>query len=408
VGAGDLTVRVEEESGDDEIAMLGRIFNKMTRQLKGQRDALLDSNARIEERRRLFDGVLSSVTAGVIGLDARGRVEFVNPSALRLLDLEGEGDHHDRLAKAVPEFAGLLDRLRREGRTSTQEEIRMTRRGKLETLLVRMAERRNEDGGLEGYVVAFDDVSQLVAAQRMTAWADVARRIAHEIKNPLTPIQLAAERITRKFGRQLDTADAAALAQMTGVIVRQTGDLRRIVDEFSRFARMPEPDRKPCDLTQLLRDALTLQGQTLGRALSADLPPAPLVLQLDPTMIGQALTNLIKNAGEALESKIRDGAPEGYAGAVRVTLETNETAAIIRIMDNGIGLPADRERLFEPYVTTRSEGTGLGLPIVKKIIEEHGGTLELTDAPLFDANTHSGAMAVITLPRSEAVQAAAE
>ena len=408
VGAGDLTVRVEEENGDDEIAMLGRIFNKMTRQLKGQRDALLESTARIEERRRLFDGVLSSVTAGVIGLDARGRVEFVNTSALRLLALEAEEDHHERLAQAVPEFAGLLDRLRREGRSTAQEEIRMTRSGKLETLLVRMAERRNEDGGLEGYVVAFDDVTQLVTAQRMAAWGDVARRIAHEIKNPLTPIQLSAERITRKFGRKLEGDDAESLAQMTGVIVRQTGDLRRIVDEFSRFARMPEPDRKPTDLIQLVRDAVTLQRETLGKALTADLPAEAAVLDIDPTMIGQALTNLIKNAGEAVESLRQKGAPDGYSGAVRVEMETGAAAITLRITDNGIGLPQDRARLFEPYVTTRSEGTGLGLPIVKKIIEEHGGTLDLVDAPVMADCTHAGAMAVITLPRPAAVQKAAE
>jgi two-component system nitrogen regulation sensor histidine kinase NtrY len=408
VGSGDLTVRVQEDEGDDEIAMLGRVFNQMTHQLKGQRDALLESSAQTEERRRLFDSVLSSVTAGVIGLDPKGRVEFMNRSALRLLDMEEGDDHHRRLAKAVPEFAGLLEQLRTEGRANAQAEIRMTRRGQLETLLVRMAARRSAEGGLEGYVVAFDDVSKLVTAQRMAAWGDVARRIAHEIKNPLTPIQLSAERIDRKFGRKLEGEDAASLENMTGVIVRQTGDLRRIVDEFSRFARMPEPERTAADITQLLRDAVTLQEQVLGSTLTADLPEDPVIMSLDPTMIGQALTNLIKNAGEAIESLSEKGTEDGYRGEVRVVMDVSDGAVDIRIMDNGIGLPADRARLFEPYVTTREKGTGLGLPIVKKIIEEHGGTLDLVDAPVFEGNTHVGAMVVISLPREAVVKDAAE
>ncbi|MCH2166536.1 MAG: PAS domain-containing sensor histidine kinase [Oceanicola sp.] len=408
VGSGDLTVRVQEDEGDDEIAMLGRVFNQMTHQLKGQRDALLESSAQTEERRRLFDSVLSSVTAGVIGLDPKGRVEFMNRSALRLLDMEEGDDHHRRLAKAVPEFAGLLEQLRTEGRANAQAEIRMTRRGQLETLLVRMAARRSAEGGLEGYVVAFDDVSKLVTAQRMAAWGDVARRIAHEIKNPLTPIQLSAERIDRKFGRKLEGEDAASLENMTGVIVRQTGDLRRIVDEFSRFARMPEPERTAADITRLLRDAVTLQEQVLGSTLTADLPEDPVIMSLDPTMIGQALTNLIKNAGEAIESLSEKGTKDGYRGEVRVEMDVSDGAVDIRIMDNGIGLPADRARLFEPYVTTREKGTGLGLPIVKKIIEEHGGTLDLVDAPVFEGNTHVGAMAVISLPREAVVKDAAE
>ena len=408
VGSGDLTVRVQEDEGDDEIAMLGRVFNQMTHQLKGQRDALLESSAQTEERRRLFDSVLSSVTAGVIGLDPKGRVEFMNRSALRLLDMEEGDDHHRRLAKAVPEFAGLLEQLRTEGRANAQAEIRMTRRGQLETLLVRMAARRSAEGGLEGYVVAFDDVSKLVTAQRMAAWGDVARRIAHEIKNPLTPIQLSAERIDRKFGRKLEGEDAASLENMTGVIVRQTGDLRRIVDEFSRFARMPEPERTAADITRLLWDAVTLQEQVLGSTLTADLPEDPVIMSLDPTMIGQALTNLIKNAGEAIESLSEKGTEDGYRGEVRVEMDVSDGAVDIRIMDNGIGLPADRARLFEPYVTTREKGTGLGLPIVKKIIEEHGGTLDLVDAPVFEGNTHVGAMAVISLPREAVVKDAAE
>ncbi|MEO0390514.1 MAG: HAMP domain-containing protein, partial [Pseudomonadota bacterium] len=251
VGAGDLDVRVREEEGDDEIAMLGRYFNQMTRQLKGQRDTLLDNTRQIERRRRLFDSVLSSVTSGVVGLDPEGRVAFVNRSAQRLLDV---GEDAVPLTVAVPEFGPLFTTLRSGRQEVAQGEVKVSRQGRLENLLVRMSTRRNEDGRLEGYVVAFDDVTDLVSAQRMAAWGDVARRIAHEIKNPLTPIQLSAERIKRKFSPKVGE-DSDSLEQMTGVIVRQTGDLRRIVDEFSKFARMPEPDRQAHDLAGLVGEA---------------------------------------------------------------------------------------------------------------------------------------------------------
>ena len=398
VGAGDLDVQVLEEEGDDEIAMLGRIFNQMTRQLKGQRDALMQNNRQTEARRRLFDSVLSSVTAGVIGLDANGCLDFLNRSALRLLALDEGRDIGRDLGLAVPEFLALFERLRDGAGVVVQEEIKVSRKGRLESLLVRMATRRSDSGRLEGYVVAFDDVTDLVSAQRMAAWGDVARRIAHEIKNPLTPIQLSAERIKRKF-RPLVGPEVEALDQYTDVIVRQTNDLRRIVDEFSRFARMPEPERAEHDLTRLMRDAVVLQESALhGARLVAEIPEKPVLLEIDPTLMSQALTNLIKNAGEAIESLVEKGAPDGYAPEVRVSLETDDQAAVIRIADNGIGLPEDRARLFEPYVTTRAKGTGLGLPIVKKIIEDHGGTLALVDAPPFADGARVGAMAEIRLP----------
>ena len=397
VGGGDLGVQVMEEEGDDEIAMLGRLFNQMTRQLKGQREALMEGHHQTELRRRLFDSVLSNVTAGVIGLDGEGRVDFVNRAAERLLDFPN-GATGTTLAAAVPEFAGLFERLRDSAGSAVQEEIRLTRKGKLESLLVRMSVRSNDAGGLEGFVVAFDDVTDLVSAQRMAAWGDVARRIAHEIKNPLTPIQLSAERIKRKFASQV--RDHEDLEQYTDVIIRQTNDLRRIVDEFSKFARMPEPDRRDCDLAELLRGAVLLQtnGQPSVHFVS-DIPKTPVGMDLDPTMIGQALTNLIKNAGEAIETLHEKGAPPDHAPEIRIQMEADDSEAIIRIMDNGTGLPLDRARLFEPYVTTRDKGTGLGLPIVKKIIEEHGGTLALLDAPPFGGNAHPGAMAEVRLPR---------
>ena len=397
VGEGDLDVQVREDDGDDEIAELGRYFNQMTKQLKGQRNTLLDNTRQIERRRRLFDSVLSSVTSGVVGLDPEGRVTFVNRSAMRLLDWT-EDQQSLALTAAVPEFGPLYETLTTTATESSQQEVKVSRQGRLENLLVRMATRRADDGRLEGYVVAFDDVTDLVSAQRMAAWGDVARRIAHEIKNPLTPIQLSAERIKRKFMPKLGP-DADSLDQLTGVIIRQTGDLRRIVDEFSKFARMPEPERKAQDLSRLVRDAVLLQ-QT-GRPdikIISDVPRVELPALIDGTMVTQALTNLIKNAGEAIDTLKERGAPEGLVPQVHVTLRRDATSAHISIADNGVGLPEDRAALFEPYVTTRSEGTGLGLPIVKKIIEEHGGSLILKDAPVFDGQSHFGAMAEIILP----------
>jgi len=379
--------------------MLGRLFNQMTRQLKGQRDALIEQNDATETRRRLFDSVLSSVTAGVIGLNEAGRVDFMNRSAIRLLQLVEQRDSGLSLQACVPEFASLFERLQKSTAEAVQEEIKLTRAGKQESLLVRMATRRNADGRLEGYVVAFDDVTQLVSAQRMAAWGDVARRIAHEIKNPLTPIQLSAERINRRYSKELEGEEKAKLEELTGIIVRQTNDLRRIVDEFSKFARMPEPETRIEDLAQLFRDALTLQraGQP-DVQFAFEVPDAPVMAELDATMIGQAFTNLFKNGGEAIESLQEKGAPDGHRPQLRGALRVMDGMAVITIADNGIGLPADRAKLFEPYVTTREKGTGLGLPIVKKIIEEHGGTLELRDAEPFEDGAHRGAEACITLP----------
>jgi two-component system nitrogen regulation sensor histidine kinase NtrY len=361
----------------------------------------LENNEKIERRRRLFDSVLSSVTSGVVGLDEAGKVAFANRSAERILQADGLDGEARPIALAIPEFGELFERLTSSRSEIAQEEIRVIRDGRLENLLVRMATRRGEDGRLEGYVVAFDDVTDLVSAQRMAAWGDVARRIAHEIKNPLTPIQLSAERIKRKFASEVQ--DPAALEQYTDVIVRQTGDLRRIVDEFSKFARMPEPERRSHDLVVLVRDATLLQDTAYDDIrVTAELPDPPLMAEIDATMIGQAMTNMIKNACEAIETLREKGAPEGHEAQVRVALAADGGTAVIRISDNGIGLPEDRARLFEPYVTTREKGTGLGLPIVKKIIEEHGGTLRLDDADPLDASGQVGARAEIRLPLQEA------
>lgn len=398
VGQGDLDVQVPEPRTGDEIQTLGEAFNRMTRQLKTQRAELVESYRLSDDQRRLFDNVLTSVTSGVIGLDAAGEIDFVNRSASRLLGLDAKRDIDALLSEAVPEFAPLFERLSASVAETIQDEVRLMRQGRIESLLVRMAVRRGTDGVLEGYVVAFDDVTELVSAQRMAAWGDVARRVAHEIKNPLTPIQLSAERLRRKLGPLVPEGDRAALEQYTDVIIRQTNDLRRIVDEFSRFARMPEPDRAETDMAALLREALLLQQDALAARVTRHIPDLPVIVDCDAGMMRQALTNLLKNAGEAIDEQASNP-PGGWTPAIAVTLEVHPEAVCIRITDNGPGLPLDRSRLFEPYVTLKSHGTGLGLPIVKKIVEEHGGSLCLTDAPPGPNGNGTGAMAEIRLPR---------
>ena len=393
VGEGDLDLQIPEADTGDEIQTLGQSFNRMTRQLKAQREELVASHRASDERRRLFDSVLSSVTAGVIGLDEDGEVDFLNRSAARMVGVDPSRDHDRPLSEVVPEFAPLLKRLSGSVAEAVQDEIRLVRDGRMESLLVRMAVRHGIDGGLEGYVVAFDDVTELVTAQRMAAWGDVARRVAHEIKNPLTPIQLSAERLRRKFNKiTTDEAERESVSSYVDVIIRQTNDLRRIVDEFSRFARMPEPDRRETDIAKLLRDTLLLQEDAVKAELVAQVSADPVRIDCDATMMAQVFTNLIKNAAEAVD-ELREDPPEGWAPEIRVTLSADADAVTISIADNGPGLPEDRSRLFEPYVTLKKGGTGLGLPIVKKIIEEHGGTFILTDAP------SRGAVAEMRLPR---------
>ena len=401
VGDGNLNVRVPEGDDDDEISMLGQLFNKMTHDLKGQRDALIAGNTQTERRRRLFDSVLSSITSGVLGLDDKGRVTFVNRAASRLLDFQDEGSS-PLIQKIAPEFSALFER-QCQNDDAVQEELRLMRNGRIENLLVRMAVRQSSAGQLEGYVVTFDDVTDLVSAQRMAAWGDVARRIAHEIKNPLTPIQLSAERIKRKF-RPLVGDQADSLEKYTDVIIRQTDDLRRIVDDFSKFARMPELEKRTHDLTKILNDAVLLQEVAIPQiALITEISAENIWIDVDKTMMSQALINLIKNASEAIDTYIEKFGNASYEPEIFITLNSQDNLVILQIMDNGIGLPPDRGHLFEPYVTTREKGTGLGLSIVKKIIEEHGGTLSLQDAPIFASTRamgqiHFGAMAEIRLP----------
>ena len=400
VGAGDFDVKVIEEPGDDEIAMLSRVFNRMTKQVKRQRDDLITANDITERRRRLFDSVLSGVTAGVIGLSSDGNIGFINSAAERLLNLNAKNDEGKNIQIAIPEFVSLFESTQKFDNEIQEQEISLTRKGTTEILLVRVSARISKDNNIEGYVVTFDDITDLVSAQRLAAWADVARRIAHEIKNPLTPIQLSAERLRRKFGPMVGK-EKVNLTQYCDVIIRQTNDLRKIVDEFSKFARMPEPNKRPVNLTKLLLDVILLFQVSLSKIKIVFINEIGDVnATVDETMINQAITNLIKNAGEAINSKINAGTHKSFKPEIRIHLTSYARGTEISIQDNGIGLPIQqRSRLFEPYVSNRENGTGLGLSIVKKIIEEHNGTLELLDANPFSKNKHYGANIRIRLPQ---------
>lgn len=377
VREGDLAARVVNTGEDDEIETLGRTFNRMARQIENQQAELQLANRTVDERRRFMETVLAGVTAGVIGLDTRGFIDVPNRSASRLLDLSQSDLVGRHLDEAVPEMADLLrDAIDRPSRLA-EGEISISRDGMSKTFFVRVgAERRNSE--VLGYVVTFDDITDLVSAQRMAVWADVARRIAHEIRNPLTPIQLSAERLKRKYLKQI-TTDPEIFVQCTDTIVRQVGDIGRMIEEFSAFARMPAPVFQPEDLTDLIRQsAFAAEVANPDIDYQLDLEPLESPLTCDRRQVAQVLTNVLKNASEAISG--RETATE--AGRIRVTLKCHNDVAVIAVTDNGIGLPETaRDRLTEPYVTTRDKGTGLGLAIVRKIMEEHSGVLQIGDAP---------------------------
>ncbi len=395
VGEGDLDIRVPEEKAGDEVALLSRVFNRMTAQVKGQRDELVHAKEESEERRNFIETVLSGVSAGVVGLDASGRVEMRNEAAARIL---GEAEPGGALPEAL---RGLFATAARAVDGVAQGQVAMeTEEGRRE-LLVRVAARSSADHGL-GYVMTLDDLTALVSAQREAAWGDVARRIAHEIKNPLTPIQLSAERLRRKFA-PLAGEERAAFEQYADVIIRQAGDIRRMVDEFSRFARMPSPAPKPTDVAALLRDAVLMQRTARPDiAWEVEGADAPQLLACDGGMISQALTNLLKNGAEAIDSQAELDPAFAGSGRILAQLKPEGAGVALIVEDNGIGLPKDRARLTEPYVTTRAKGTGLGLAIVKKIAEQHDGALRLDDARApADESGRRGARVSLVLPRRE-------
>jgi len=350
----------------------------------------------MDERRRFTEAVLSGVSAGVIGLDENCRVTLVNRSASAALGMGEEALIGRPLARAIPQLGDILDEARQRSRGPAHGQVQLTRNGEVRTFNVQVTQERS-GGRIDGLVVTLDDITDLINAQRRSAWADVARRIAHEIKNPLTPIQLSAERLKRRFGPRVEAEDRKVFDQCTETIVRQVGDIRRMVDEFSGFARMPKPIMENRDLNEVVREAVFLQevGNPNIR-FQLDLPDEPVLARVDHRLVTQALTNIVKNAVEAIEAA---GLDEGEPGLIRVTVADEPGQAVIDVEDNGKGLPKDnREKLLEPYMTTREKGTGLGLAIVRKIMEEHGGSIALLDAPAV-ATGGRGAMMRLTFPR---------
>jgi len=377
VSTGDLHVQVPVLRSEGDLAQLGETFNKMTQELRTQRDELVNASDLIDSRRRFIEAVLSSASAGIIGVDASGSVGILNRSAEKLIGhAESETLDHP-LSDVLPELDEMMKTAREGTQRLVQGQVTITREGHERILSARVTAEQTSQTR-DSYIITLDDVTELVSAQRTSAWADVARRIAHEIKNPLTPIQLSAERIRRKFGKVI-TEDKAVFEQCTDTIVRQVDDIRRMVDEFSRFARMPKPVIEGEDVADTVRQAVFLMR--VGHPdvdIEAEIKEEPLRANFDRRLISQALTNIIKNASEAIEA-----VPPGELGRGRIDViaARENDDILIDVIDNGVGLPkTSRARLLEPYVTTREKGTGLGLAIVGRVLEDHGGRIELHDA----------------------------
>ena len=376
VSTGNLYVRVPVRESEGDLAQLGETFNRMTAELRTQRDDIMRARDVIDSRRRFTEAVLAGASAGVIGVDGKGCVSILNRSAERLIGCTEAEALGRPLSEVFPELAEFMAAAQSGERT--QDQVTISRKGRERNLSVRITSEQS--GAAEhGYVVTLDDITELVAAQRTSAWADVARRIAHEIKNPLTPIQLSAERLRRKYGKVVGEDKGGVFDQCTDTIVRQVDDIRRMVDEFSKFARMPKPVIAAEDVADTVRQAAFLMR--VGNAdidIEAEVAEDPMPARFDRRLVSQALTNLIKNATEAIAAV---PPAELGKGSIRVFATREGDDIVIDVVDNGIGLPKEnRSRLLEPYVTTREKGTGLGLAIVGRIVEEHGGHIELRDA----------------------------
>ena len=398
VSEGDLEAAVPIDRGTGDLVQLSTTFNHMTQELRSQRNELIATNEQLNERRRFIEAVLSGVSAGVLGLDVEGTITIANPSSEKLLGRSRRELVGRPLTAAVPEFEPLYRELsEKRQKPHLQGQVTLTAGGMERNLAVQIT---REGGGEfdDGYVVTFDDITELVTAQRSAAWADIARRIAHEIKNPLTPIQLSAERLRRKYGKVVGE-DREVFDRCTETIIRQVGDIGRMVDEFSSFARMPDPEMEEHDLREIVREvAFLFQSSHSEIEIGTRLPDGPLVVKCDRRLVNQALTNLVKNAIEAIEG-FKDGGkvPPGYRGHVEIAAARKEENAEIRVVDNGCGLPRkNRRRLVEPYMTTRAKGTGIGLAVVHKVAEQHGGILRLEDAPKgFDPHQRGAAIHLV-------------
>ena len=399
VGSGNFEIQVPEESGEDEIALLGRAFNKMIKRVKIQRDILLRNNSEIDKRKRLFETVIGNVSGGIIGLNADGMIEVINPAAQEILQLDLTLESSNFLASCVPEFLPLFSRARVMADDLVQEQIQIIRDHVNEDILLKITTRRSSNGSIEGFVLTFDDLTDLVSAQRYAAWGDIAQRIAHEIKNPLTPIKLSAEKLKMRFA-SLAKDERTSLEKYSDMIIRQTDSLRRMVDEFSEFARMPEPKKISFNIIEIIDEVVLLQSSANSDInISKNYSTLPLFCSIDPSLINQVFNNLFKNALESIDSAINRNILESKIdGVIKVEVSKSENDVLIKIKDNGIGLPKKTNHLFEPYVTSRGDGIGLGLAIVKKIVEEHDGNLLLLDSECFVNFTHKGAVAQVSLP----------
>jgi two-component system, NtrC family, nitrogen regulation sensor histidine kinase NtrY len=377
VSTGNLHVQVPIRRGEGDLAQLGETFNKMTQELRTQRDDIVNARDVIDSRRRFTEAVLAGASAGVIGVDHDGKISILNRSAERLIGATESEVLQRPLAEIVPELADIMALAQSGAQRLVQGQATINRAGRERNLSVRVTSEQSAEAE-HGYVVTLDDITELVIAQRTSAWADVARRIAHEIKNPLTPIQLSAERLRRKYGAVI-TEDRGVFEQCTDTIVRQVDDIKRMVDEFSRFARMPKPVMTAEDVADTVRQAVFLMK--VGHSdidFNVDIAEDPMPARFDRRLISQGLTNIVKNAVEAVAAV----PPEQLGrGQIQVSAKREGDEIVIDVIDNGIGLPKEnRNRLLEPYVTTREKGTGLGLAIVGRILEDHGGRIELGDA----------------------------
>lgn len=396
VSDGNLDVKVDSRQSEGDMQFLNETFNVMLADLKTQQSDLVDAKELMDQRARFIEAVLSGVSAAVVGLDANGKITIANKYALPILGFEeAEGLINDpKLSERVPELGEVFEAAIASGKPQYHEQITLIKEGRERTLNVQVTVEK-EDTQTHSFVMTLDDITDLVSAQRNTAWADVARRIAHEIKNPLTPIQLSAERIKRRYGKHI-TEDREVFDNCTDTIIRQVGDIGKMVDEFSAFARMPVPEMSKANIKQTVRETVFLQKVGFPDIeFVMETEKGPLEMVYDNRMLSQGLINVIKNAAEAIEAFSDD---KNYKGKIVVKVEHQGHNAIIDVIDNGKGLPeTNRQRLLEPYMTTREKGTGLGLAIVRKIAEDHGGTIELMDAPQVAEGGH-GAMMRFTLP----------
>ncbi len=397
VSAGNLEVEVETYQSEGDLRSLGNTFNNMTTELRNQRDEILETHEQIDQRRRFIEAVLSGVSAGVIGVDSDGKVTVINRSATFIVD-EKDNLVGRPLADLLPDLDEVFQQALKSGKQVYRKQLSLTNAGRERTLNIQVTSEGTELSQ-QSYVITIDDITNLVTAQRSSAWADVARRIAHEIKNPLTPIQLSAERIKRRFGKVIEK-DRDIFDQCTDTIVRQVSDIGRMVDEFSSFARMPKPTMHSGDLRENIKEAIFLQ-QVANPDIeySTDFEETPLVGRFDKRLMSQVFTNIIKNAAEAIESiSTTDKKGDGTKGYIKISGRIEQGNIIVDVIDNGKGLPQEhRQRLLEPYMTTREKGTGLGLAIVSKILEDHGGHIELLDSPEVHKGGR-GAMIRLVLP----------